>query len=168
MCQNSADDPTSGNLRHVSFASPETTVLLGRPLVDYWVYVARRSGAVTRRKMGVPGCVAGMVGKIFRMFLRPPTKKNTSSHPEVRKKHTQKKRRLEASREEKMPLGRCQGAEKENCCSWLPCICCLIQTGHPQPSCDSGPSVLCVTLPGPSGVPSDAQAGWHQGQSANP
>ena len=50
----------------------------------------------------------------------------------------------------------------------LPCICCLIQTGHPQPSCYSGPSVLWVSLPGPTGVPSDAQAGWHRGQRDNP
>ena len=28
----------------------------------------------------------------------------------------------------------------------LPCICCLIQTGHPQPSCYSGPSVLWVSF----------------------
>ena len=40
----------------------------------------------------------------------------------------------------------------------LPCICCLIQTGH----------VLWVSLPGPTGVPSDAQAERHRGQSANP
>ena len=50
----------------------------------------------------------------------------------------------------------------------LPCICCLIQPGHPQPSCHSGPSELWVSLPGPTGVPSDAQAGWHKGQNANP
>ena len=50
----------------------------------------------------------------------------------------------------------------------LPCVCCLIQTGHPQPSCYSGPSVLWVSLPGPTGVPSDAQAEWHRGQSVNP
>ena len=52
--------------------------------------------------------------------------------------------------------------------SCLPCICCLIQTGHPQPSCYSGPSVLWRSLPGPTGAPSDAQGGWHRGQSANP
>ena len=31
-----------------------------------------------------------------------------------------------------------------------------------------GPIVPWVSLPGPTGVPSDAQAGWHQEQSANP
>ena len=30
----------------------------------------------------------------------------------------------------------------------LPCICCLIQTGHPQPSCYSGTSVLWVVFAG--------------------
>ena len=57
------------------------------------------------------------------------------------------------------------------CCAPLPClscICCLIQTGHPQPSCHSSTNVLWVSLPGPTGVPSDAQAGWRRGQSANP
>ena len=42
-------------------------------------------------------------------------------------------------------------------------VCCLIQTGHPQPSCYSGSSVLGVSC-----LPSDAQARWHRGQSANP
>ena len=44
----------------------------------------------------------------------------------------------------------------------LPCICCLIQTGQPQPSCFSGPSVLWVSLPGAAGVSSDALVGWHR------
>ena len=49
----------------------------------------------------------------------------------------------------------------------LPCICCLIQTGHPQPSCYSGPSVLWVSLPGPTGCPPmPRQDGI--GDSANP
>ena len=33
---------------------------------------------------------------------------------------------------------------------------------------DGGPSVPWVSLPGPTGVPTDTQAGWYQGQSANP
>ena len=35
-------------------------------------------------------------------------------------------------------------------------------------SCYSGHSVLWVSLPGPTGVPSDALVGWHRGQIANP
>ena len=34
--------------------------------------------------------------------------------------------------------------------------------------CFSDPSVLGVSLLGPPGMPSDAQPGWHRGQSANP
>ena len=40
--------------------------------------------------------------------------------------------------------------------------------GHPRPSRWSGPSVPWVSLTGPTGVPTDTQAGWYQGQSANP
>ena len=43
-----------------------------------------------------------------------------------------------------------------------------VGVGHPRlPRC-SGPSVPWVSLPGPTVVPSDAQAGWHREQSANP
>ena len=54
---------------------------------------------------------------------------------------------------------------------------CVIETvprpwcvgvGHPRPHRLPGPSVPWVSLPGPTGVPSDAQAGWHREQSANP
>ena len=40
--------------------------------------------------------------------------------------------------------------------------------GPPTASRCSGPSVPWVSLPGPTGVPSNAQAGWHREQSANP
>ena len=47
--------------------------------------------------------------------------------------------------------------------------CCVeLCTGHPRPSRRSGPSVPWVSLPGPTGVPTDTQAEWNQGQSANP
>ena len=43
-----------------------------------------------------------------------------------------------------------------------------VVVGHPWPPFLPGPSVPWVSLPGPTGVPSDAQAGWHREQSANP
>ena len=43
-----------------------------------------------------------------------------------------------------------------------------VGVGHPRLLRCSGPSVPWVSLPGPTGVPSDAQAGWHREQSANP
>ena len=54
---------------------------------------------------------------------------------------------------------------------------CVIETvfrplgvgvGHPRPHRLPGPSVPWVSLPGPTGVPSDAHKGWHREQSANP
>ena len=54
---------------------------------------------------------------------------------------------------------------------------CVIETvlrpwgvgvGHPRPLRLPGPSVPWVSFPGPTGVPSDAQRGWHREHSANP
>ena len=42
-----------------------------------------------------------------------------------------------------------------------------VRATHGLPA-DRGPSVPWVSLPGPTGVPTDTQAGWYQGQSANP
>ena len=38
---------------------------------------------------------------------------------------------------------------------------------HPWPSHCVGTGVPCVSLPGPTSVVFDAQAGWHRGQKAN-
>ena len=43
-----------------------------------------------------------------------------------------------------------------------------VVVGHPRPLRLPGPSVPWVSLPGPTGVHPDAQAGWHREQSANP
>ena len=40
--------------------------------------------------------------------------------------------------------------------------------GHPRPLHYVGTGVPWVSLLGPTSVPSDAQAGWHREQSANP
>ena len=42
-----------------------------------------------------------------------------------------------------------------------------VRATHGLPA-DRGPSVPWVSLPGPTGVQTDTQAGWYQGQSANP
>ena len=41
------------------------------------------------------------------------------------------------------------------------------RSSHPRPSHGVGTGVPWVSMPGPTSVPSDAQAGWHRGQSAN-
>ena len=50
-------------------------------------------------------------------------------------------------------------------------VVCLLsdpkRTTHSLPAIQA-PSVLWVSLPGPTGVPSDAQAGWHRGQKRQP
>ena len=40
--------------------------------------------------------------------------------------------------------------------------------GHPRPPHNVDTGVPWVSLPGPTSVPSDAQAGWLREQSANP
>ena len=83
--------------------------------------------------------------------------KKRRGHEKVRHKKGGKKK----ERRKRKGGGRKKGvAKKKTKKKCLPCICCLIQTDHPQPSCFSGPSVLGVALPGPTGVPSNAQAGW--------
>ena len=42
-----------------------------------------------------------------------------------------------------------------------------VGVGHPRPLRLRGPNVPWVSLPGPTGVPSDAKARWHREQSAN-
>ena len=42
-----------------------------------------------------------------------------------------------------------------------------VRSSHPRPSHCVGTGVPWVSLPGPTSVPSGAQAGWHRGQSAN-
>ena len=44
----------------------------------------------------------------------------------------------------------------------------VVRLGHPRRLHFVGTGVPWVSLPGPTSVPSDAQAGWHRGQSANP
>ena len=44
----------------------------------------------------------------------------------------------------------------------------MVRLGHPRPPHFVGTGVPWVSLPGPTSVPFDAQAGWHRGQSANP
>ena len=78
----------------------------------------------------------------------------------VEKKEKQKKKRPQKGPPPPLPLPSQDGSKNcifliEMC---LPCVCCLIQTGHPQPSCYSGPSVLWVSF----------ATGWHRGQRANP
>ena len=46
-------------------------------------------------------------------------------------------------------------------------LCSCVRPSHPLPSHSVGTGVLWVSMPGPTSVPSDAQAGWHRGQSAN-
>ena len=54
-------------------------------------------------------------------------------------------------------------AWKEDLVFWV-----FLRLGHPRPLHFGGTGVPWVSLPGPTSVPSDAQAGWHRGQSANP
>ena len=55
----------------------------------------------------------------------------------------------------------------------LPCFCFFTavlncdRATHGLPAVQA-PVVPWVSLPGPTGVPTDTQAGWHRGQSANP
>ena len=46
-------------------------------------------------------------------------------------------------------------------------LCSCVRPSHPRPSHAVGTGVPWVSMPGPTSVPSDAQAGWHRGQSAN-
>ena len=45
--------------------------------------------------------------------------------------------------------------------------CSCVRSSHPRPSHCVGAGVPWVSMPGPTSVPSVAQAGWHRGQSAN-
>ena len=77
---------------------------------------------------------------------------------------TNREKRKEKKREKKRETKR---KKKRMFGVFLHCTAVLnCDSGHPRPSRCPGPSVPWVSLP--SGVPSDAQAGWHRGQSANP
>ena len=58
--------------------------------------------------------------------------------------------------------------------SHLICDCCftrrvvMVKVGHPGPPHVVGIGVPWVSLPGSTSVPSNAQAGWHRGQTADP
>ena len=103
--------------------------------------------------------------------LRPPQKeagmwpKNATGRPDC-ERHSCKKTEIRKKNFHKnfqkkiclLKLVRCEHSElrpkmlrQPNSAACLSCICCLIQTGHPQPSCCSGPSVRWVSLPGPTG-----------------